>query len=308
MLRNSTVLRAVAAAPIAAEPVRAAVGSGHLPRTAFVLSGGASLGAAQAGMLQALYERGIVPDLLVGTSAGALNAAFVASRPQTAATARDLARIWRGIQREDIFPLRMSALVSGACGRRDHTVSDCGLRQLVSQHIEFEDLADAAIPVYLVAFDLTEGRELLLGDGPATDAVVASASIPGVFPAVRMAERRLIDGGVVNNTPISHAVELGAERVYVLPTQDVRRQGGHVPTSALDAATYGLGLLMESRLRIDIERYSREVELIVLPPPNLAGTQPTSFEHSARLISKARAGARAMLGPMAGGEHLRLAS
>jgi len=291
------------------EPLlRAAAGSVHLPRTAFVLSGGASLGAAQAGMLQALYEREIVPDLLVGTSAGALNAAFVASRPQTPATARELARIWRGIQREDIFPLRMSALVSGACGRRDHTVSNCLLPQLVSQHIEFEDLADAAIPVYLVAFDLTEGRELLLGDGPATDAVVASASIPGIFPAVRMAERRLIDGGVVNNTPISHAVELGAERVYVLPTQDVRRQGGHVPTSAVDAATYGLGLLMESRLRIDIERYSREVELIVLPPPNVTGTQPTSFEHSARLISEARAGARAMLAPVAGEEHLRLAS
>jgi NTE family protein len=291
------------------EPLlRAAAGSVHLPRTAFVLSGGASLGAAQAGMLQALYEREIVPDLLVGTSAGALNAAFVASRPQTPATARELARIWRGIQREDIFPLRMSALVSGACGRRDHTVSNRLLRQLVSQHIEFEDLADAAIPVYLVAFDLTEGRELLLGDGPATDAVVASASIPGIFPAVRMAERRLIDGGVVNNTPISHAVELGAERVYVLPTQDVRRQGGHVPTSAVDAATYGLGLLMESRLRIDIERYSREVELIVLPPPSVTGTQPTSFEHSARLISEARAGARAMLAPVAGGKHLRLAS
>jgi NTE family protein len=89
------MLRAVASETIAAEAARAAAGSGHLPRTAFVLSGGASLGAAQAGMLQALYERGIVPDLLVGTSAGALNAAFVASRPQTAATARELARIWR---------------------------------------------------------------------------------------------------------------------------------------------------------------------------------------------------------------------
>ena len=83
------------------------------PRTAFVLSGGASLGAVQVGMLQALYERGIAPDLLVGTSAGALNAAFVASRPQTAATAGQLARIWRGLQREDIFPVTMSALVGG---------------------------------------------------------------------------------------------------------------------------------------------------------------------------------------------------
>jgi NTE family protein len=249
-----------------------------------------------------------VPDLLVGTSAGALNAAFVASRPQTPATARELGRVWRGLQREDIFPLRMSALVSGACGRRDHVVSDCGLRQLVSRHIEFEDLADAAIPLHLVAFDLTEGRELLLSGGPATDAVVASASIPGVFPPVTMAERRLIDGGVANNTPISHAIALGAERVYVLPTQDARRQCGHVPTSALDAATYGLGLLMESRLRIDIERYSREVELIVLPVPDTTGIQPTCFEQSARLISGALVGARAMLEPAAGARHLRLAT
>jgi NTE family protein len=302
------VLRALAAPAMTADSTRATAGSDHEPRTAFVLSGGASLGAAQAGMLQALYERGIVPDLLVGTSAGALNAAFVASRPQTPATARELGRVWRGLQREDIFPLRMSALVSGACGRRDHVVSDCGLRQLVSRHIEFEDLADAAIPLHLVAFDLTEGRELLLSGGPATDAVVASASIPGVFPPVTMAERRLIDGGVANNTPISHAIALGAERVYVLPTQDARRQSGHVPTSALDAATYGLGLLMESRLRIDIERYSREVELIVLPVPDTTGIQPTCFEQSARLISGALVGARAMLEPAAGARHLRLAT
>jgi NTE family protein len=273
-----------------------------------VLSGGASLGAVQAGMLQALYERGIVPDLLVGTSAGALNAAFVASRPQTVATGKELGRVWRDLQREDIFPLRMSALVSGACGRRDHVVSDCGLRQLVSQHIEFEDLADAAIQLHLVAFDLAEGREVLLSGGPATDAVVASASIPGVFPPVTMAGQRLIDGGVVNNTPISHAVALGAERVYVLPTQDARRQGGHVPASALDAATHGLGILMESRLRIDVERYSREVELVVLPVPDTTGIQPTSFEQSARLIREALTGARAMLARAAGGRHLRLAT
>lgn len=302
------MLRAVAAPAMTAEPGRATAGSGHEPRTAFVLSGGASLGAAQAGMLLALYERGIAPDLLVGTSAGALNAAFVASRPQSAATARELGRVWRGLQREDIFPLRMSALVSGACGRRDHVVSDSGLRRLVGRHIEFEDLADAAIPLYLVAFDLAEGRELLLSGGPATDAVVASASIPGVFPPVVMAGRRLVDGGVVNNTPISHAVTLGAERVFVLPTQDGRRKSGYVPTGALDAATHGLGLLMESRLRLDIERYSREVELIVLPVPDTTGVQPTSFEHSARLISGALAGARAMLAPAAGARHLRLAT
>src|SRR4051794_41665551 len=93
-------------------------------RTAFVLSGGASLGASQAGMLMALYERGIVADLLVGTSAGALNAAFVASRPQTVETAQRLARIWRGLQRYDVFPVSARGLVAGLRGQRDHLVDD----------------------------------------------------------------------------------------------------------------------------------------------------------------------------------------
>ena len=82
----------------------------------------------------------------------------------------------------------------------------------------------------------------------------------------------------------------------------------HVPTSALDAATYGLGLLMESRLRTDIERYAREVELIVLPAPDTTGIQPTSFERSAHLIGEALAGARTTLAPVASGRHLRLAT
>src|SRR3954471_6165275 len=90
------------------------------PRTAFVLSGGASLGALQVGMLQALYELGITADFLVGASVGALNAAFVASRPESSQPARELGRVWRDLQREDIFPVSMRAVVRGACGRCDH--------------------------------------------------------------------------------------------------------------------------------------------------------------------------------------------
>ena len=88
------------------------------PRTAFVLAGGAALGAMQAGMVRALYERGIAPDLLIGTSAGVLNAAFLASRPATAATAEELAARWQGLRRNDILPLRPATLLSGL-GRRD---------------------------------------------------------------------------------------------------------------------------------------------------------------------------------------------
>ena len=278
------------------------------PRTAFVLSGGASLGALQVGMLEALYEQGITADFLVGASVGALNAAFVASRPQSPQTARKLGRVWRDLQRQDIFPVSMGAMVRGACGRCDHLVPDRELRRLIRRHIEFEDLGEASIPLHLLAFDVIEGRELLLSEGPAVDAVAASASIPGIFPPVAIGKRRLIDGGVVNNTPISHAVELGAERIYVLPTQGPHSGPTQAPTGALDAAIQGVHLLVGSRLRADVARYSEEVDLVLLPAPNAGCVQPTSFEHSQRLMADARTAARTALRRSARGAHLRLVS
>src|SRR4051794_16187687 len=97
------------------------------PKVAFVLSGGAGLGAIQVGMLRALYERGIAPDLIVGTSAGALNGAFIASRPQSVATADALARVWRDLRRGQVFPLNPLTGLLGFVGARDHLVPKSGL-------------------------------------------------------------------------------------------------------------------------------------------------------------------------------------
>jgi NTE family protein len=265
------------------------------PRTAFVLSGGASLGAVQAGMLRALYERDITADLLVGTSAGALNAAFIASRPQTIETARALQRVWCDLQRDDIFPVSMRALVGGLCGKRDHLVPDDALRRLVRRHIDYEDLADAATPLHVVAYDVIAAQEVLLSKGSAVGAIIASAAIPGVFPPVAIGDWRLIDGGVVNNTPISHAVALGAERVYVLPTQTGPRRIARPPAGAIDAAIHALTLLVDARFAADVARYSCEVELIVLRAPNSRHVQPTDFAHGGRLSAEALAACRELL-------------
>lgn len=89
---------------------------------AFVLSGGASLGAIQVGMLRALYERALVPDVIVGTSAGAMNGAFIASRPQTVATAEALGDVWRGLRRGQVFPLNPLTGLLGFLGARAHLV------------------------------------------------------------------------------------------------------------------------------------------------------------------------------------------
>jgi NTE family protein len=278
-------------------------------RTAFVLSGGASLSALQVGMLWALYEHGVAPDLLVATSAGALNAAFVASRPQTVPTARELARVWQGLRRDDIFPVSPWMLMGGLLGKRDHLVPAGPLRKLVGRYLQFDDLAEAPIPLHVVAFDVEHGCEVLLSQGPALDAIAGAAAIPGVLPSVRFGERRLVDGGVVNNTPISHAVELGAERIYVLPARDATPVPSRGTRGALSAAVGGVGLLVGSRLEVDIARYAGEAELIVLPAHNPLAIQPTDFGQANRLIRGGRAAARRRLAqplaPAALGGRLR---
>jgi NTE family protein len=261
---------------------------------AFVFSGGASLGASQAGMLEALYLRGIRPDLLVGTSAGAINAVFVASRPQGANTARDLQRVWRALSRSEIFPANPVSAGLGLFGRRNHSVSAASLTRLLQQHVHIERLEDAAVPVHVVAAEVLSGEEVLISRGPAVDAVLASAAIPGVFPPVSLEDRMLIDGGIVNNTPISHAVDLGADTIVVLPAVSTT-QLRSVPHGALALGITGVLRAIGRRFAEDLVRYSDVAELIVLPSPNAALTMPTDFSHADELIEEAFRRARALL-------------
>jgi NTE family protein len=274
------------------------------PRTAFVLAGGAALGAMQAGMVHALYELGIAPDVLIGTSAGALNAAFLASRPATVATAEELAAIWRGLRRSDIFPLRPGTLIEGLAGRRDHLISDRALRRLAARHLQFERLEQAAIPLYLVAFDLLTGTEARLSDGPLADAVLAAAAIPGVLPPVRWRGRLLVDGGIADNTPVSQAVALGARRIYVLPTQNPGDGGlPRPPRGALAAAVHAVTVLANARLQDDLACHTSPAELIVLPAVNPGNIPPTDFGHAGQLIRLALAAARTALATEASSPH-----
>lgn len=262
--------------------------------TAFVLSGGASLGAIQVGMLHALYERRIAPDFIVAASAGALNGAFAAGRPQTVTTADDLAEIWIALRRGTVFPLNPLTGLLGFAGRRSHMVPDSGLRALIEQHLTSERLEDLPIPLHIIATDVLTGSEVRLSEGPLIDAILASAAIPGVLPSVDWRGRELIDGGVANNTPISHAIDLGAERIFVLPT-------GHAceleeaPRSALGMIVHATTLLVHRRLADDIVRYRDAAELIVLRPPCPVRVQPMDFGQADDLIATALAESRAFL-------------
>jgi NTE family protein len=270
----------------------------HQPRTAFVLAGGASLGALQVGMLRALYERDIQPDFLVGTSAGALNAAYVASRPQTVETAKQLGAVWRGLRRRDVFSLDPATLFGGLASQRNHLVPNRPMRQLVARHLGADRLEEMDVPLHLVAFDLLTGSEVRLSEGPALEAVLAAAAIPGLLPPVAWGDLLLVDGGVGNNTPISHAVELGAERIYVLPTQDPGARGvPGAPRGAVAATAHAITLLIGARLQADLARYADAAQLIVLPAANPRNVQPTDFGHADSLIITALRAARKTLEP-----------
>lgn len=262
--------------------------------TAFVLSGGASLGAIQAGMVEALYERGIVPDLICGSSVGAVNAAFLASRPPTVATARELGEVWRGLRRSTLFPTNPITGLLGVLGRRDSLLPASGLERLVRRHLQFERLQDAAIPLHVTATDLLSGEAVRLSRGDARDAILASAAIPGVLPPVSWRERLLVDGGVAENTPLTHAVALGATTVYVLPTGSACTLTA-TPHGAIGTVVQGITVLIRHRMLDDVVNHAGEAELVVLPPPCPLSVLPLDFDRADELIATARADARAFL-------------
>lgn len=262
--------------------------------TAFVLSGGGSLGAIQVGMLQALAQRNITPDVLVGTSAGALNAAFIAGRGTGPAALRDLADLWVGLRRRDVFPLRsIRELITGS-GARGALCSDRSLSRLITANLTYTELQQASIPVHLVATNLLSGIEVLLSHGDAASAVLASAAIPGVFAPVCRDGLILVDGGLANNTAISQAVAQGADRVYVLPTGYACALT-EAPKRALGVAMQALDLLVQQRLITDAKIYAERVELIVLPPLCPLSVSSIDFAQARQLIERARTTAGAWL-------------
>ena len=261
--------------------------------TAFVLSGGASLGAIQVGMLLGLADEGITPDLIVGTSVGAVNGGWIASRPDATGIGA-LADLWRSLSRKDIFPTHPISGLLGFLGRSSHLVPSSGLRRLLSNQLEFARLEDAPIPFHVVATDVISGTDVLLSSGDAVDAIAASAAIPGIFPPVNINGRDLMDGGVVNNTPLSQAVALGADRVWVLPTGYSCDLPGS-PQTAMTMALHALTMTVNHRLATDVARFEREVDLHVIRPLCPVATSGADFSHAATLIERSHAATREWL-------------
>jgi len=250
---------------------------------AFVLSGGASLGAVEVGMLKALARRGLTPDLIVVTSVGAVNGAWLAGHPGADTT--ELEQVWGSTHRSTVFPADPILGFFAFAGRRPGLVSQRRLRSLVRRHLTFERIEDAPIPLHLVAVEVLTGRSALLSAGSALEAVLASAAIPGVLAPVVIDDVAYMDGGVVANTPISHAVALGADVVWVL-CAGYACALTRPPRGALAMGLHALSLLWHQQLIGDVERFESSAELHVLPPLCPLDVSPADFGRSRELIDR----------------------
>jgi NTE family protein len=254
--------------------------------TAFVLTGGGSLGAVQVGMLQALAERGVTPDLLVGTSCGALNAAWVAGHGMSSASLSELAAVWVSLRRSDIFPVDARQVVRGLLGLSPAVVTNRRLRQFIDTHAGINDLSHAKVPTYLVAADLLSGRDVLISTGDLATGVLASSAIPGVLPPVEHSGEQLIDGALARHTGIAQALGLGASVVYILPTGAACALP-RAPRTAAGVALHALTLLIEQRLMHEIAALQAATAIRLLPPLCPLAVSAADFSHAQELITRA---------------------
>ena len=253
-------------------------------KTAWVLRGGASFAASQVGMARALLEAGHYPDLLYGTSAGALNAAWLAADPTLPGVGR-LAQLWSAVRKRDVFPFQPWVALKGVTGFSDHTVSSVPLTRWLRAVCPLRRLEDGLLPLTVVTTDIETGDEVLLGTGPAVPALLASTAIPGIFSPVRFGDRWLVDGSIASDTPIGPAVEAGATRVWVLPSAPTGRRLR--PASALDALLGSSSILLARQHTDTVRTWCGRCELYVLPAAHVPGTSAFSFARSSELVEAA---------------------
>jgi NTE family protein len=247
---------------------------------AFVFQGGGSLAAPQVGMLRALGEAGLMPDLVIGSSAGALNAVAFASDPTLAGLAR-LESVWMSLRRRHVAPFSVRATLAAVAGRGDGLVSNSALRALIESAAVAGTLSGTSIPAHVVATDLASGEPVVLSSGETAQALLASCAFPGLYPPVEVGERLLVDGGVSADVPVLQAEAVGAQVTYVLPAA---ARGAALPHGPMPLAYHALSQILSLAARGDMAASRGFV--YVLPAPGSQTASPVDFRDTSRLIDE----------------------
>ncbi len=257
-----------------------------LPRPlAFVLPGGGALGSYQVGVLKALAETGVRPDLLIGVSAGSVNAALYAWNSGHDGIQR-LEAIWRTVRRRDLMRFQPHRLALAVAGRHPSFLDNRHGEQFLRHHLGSRVLEHAPVRLVIVAADLSSGAAVALTEGDTVTAVLASSAFPGVYPPVHFQGHTFIDGGVVADVPLDIAVAQGAASALVLSVPPLT--AGEPPRNALDILFRASSLGVEAHGRSVLRRPPPELTVVEIPAPP---SEVTTFDvgRSAAMIDQARA-------------------
>jgi NTE family protein len=233
------------------------------PQTAFVLGGGGILGATQVGMLRALTESGVVPDLIVGASVGALNGAVLAADPSAAAV-ESLTELWSSLSRSGVFSSSVLSQAARLAKYRTHLHSAQPLRELLERQLPVSRIEELAVHFECVAASIETSSARWFTQGSIADAVLASCAVPGLFPPAQIGAEHFLDGGLVHSIPVGRAVSLGAERIFVVHVGRIER-ALQPPGWPWEVALVAFEIARRHRFVEEMGQLPADVEVHVLP-------------------------------------------
>lgn len=234
-----------------------------MSRDAFVLGGGGLLGAAEAGMACALLEAGVRPDLVCGTSVGAINGAALAADP-TPDGARRLSALWDVLGDEGVLDGSVIRRVAEVVRRRTALHGNGQLRRILRERLPAQTFEELAVPFECVAASIEQARECWFSTGDLIEPVLASCALPGVFPPVRIGDEHFFDGGLVNSIPLHRAVEHGADTIWVLHVGRLEEQLT-APRFLWEVGFVAFEISRRHRFLSDLDRVGPDVTVHVLP-------------------------------------------
>ena len=249
--------------------------------TAFVFQGGGALSAPQVGMLRALTEGGVHPDLVVGSSAGALNAVAYATDPTPHGLAA-LETLWMTLRWRNVAKVSPGTLLRALRGRSDGLFDTSPLVTLLTSGFVAHRLEETTVPAHVIATELMSAEPVVMSSGDTVTALLASSAFPGMYAPVTREGLQLIDGGVSADIPVLQAEALGADECYVLPAA-ISDDVGAPPRGPLAMAYHALGQILDATAKRDARAAQGVVH--VLPAATSPASNPLDFRETRRLIA-----------------------
>ncbi len=260
--------------------------NGAGPQVAFVLGGGGILGAHEVGMLRALAESGVAPDLILGTSVGAINGAVFAGDPTLRGVER-LSDLWAGSGITELTAGSVLRRVSTLARTGTHLESPDAARARLIEALPVQRIEDLPVTFQCVAASIERAAEHWFTEGVLADAVLASCAVPGILPPVKIGDEHFIDGGIVNSIPVARAVILGATSIYVLQVGRLEKPL-EPPRWPWEVGLVAFEVARRHRFSYDLQSLPDGVELHVLPTGGSAAPAYNDIPGQLRLRRAAR--------------------